>query len=179
MVLLSRSFVGGVFFAGLSLVVGQQKTAPPVPKSADARFLLDAVRANYLEVAYASWVKDHGSNPDLKGYAAKIVDDRTDFGDRLREFAARYKLSVGGTQDDKSEAEYRRLQTLDPGVLDQAYLQDVSKIAEKELTAYQHEASTGTDPEVKQWAYAMLRPLQEGLQKALDAQKLMDGASSE
>lgn len=173
-----RRNVAAFAFAGLSLLVAQQKpAAPPAPKNPDARFVLDAVRSNYLEVTYASWVKDHASNPDLRGYAAKIVDDRTEFGDRLREFAARYKLSLAGVQDEKSELEARRLQTLDPGVLDQAYLQDVSKLAEKELTSYQKEASTGGDPEVRQWAYTMLRPLAENLQKALDAQKLMGAAS--
>ena len=157
--LVSCAFVVGFWAAGQPVI------------SPDERFVMRAAQANFAEVEMSAWAKDHALSDEVRTVAGKVVNDHTVLADELRSLAAKESAAPVADLDPKDAAEIDRMKTLEPNLLDRAYMREVMRWHLKESDTFRREVETGKDPGLKYWAYQMLNKTQTHLREGEDTER--------
>ncbi|HEY1911252.1 MAG TPA: DUF4142 domain-containing protein [Vicinamibacterales bacterium] len=140
----------------------------------DERFVKEASAGGNSEVELGKIAADRASNPQVKAFGQRMVDDHSKAGTELAALAQSKHIAVSEQVDPKARALKERLMTLQGAAFDRAYMDAMVKDHEEDVQAFQTEAQTGTDPEVKRWANSALPTLQEHLRLARDAERAVN-----
>jgi putative membrane protein len=164
MISLSRFLViPAAIGAGLSF-------APPVSSanlsSQDKKFLMDAAKGNMMEVHMGQAGLEHGTSDPVKTLSRRLVDDHTKAGQEVMDLAKQKGVtlpaespSMPGSLTSKTGAAY-----------DKAFAKMAVTDHEKDIAEFEKEASSGTDPDVKEWANKTLPTLRAHLDLAKAAE---------
>ncbi len=128
--------------------------------SLDGRFIVKTAQANLAEVTMSAWAKDHALSDEVRQFAAKVLDDHTELADELRGLAVSQNATQVPDLDPKDAAQVEHLKTLEPNLLDRAYMRDVLKWHERDAEAFRREIEEGKDAALKNWAAGMLPKIQ-------------------
>jgi putative membrane protein len=137
----------------------------------DKKFLKDAAIGGMMEVELGKLATQKGSSDGVKKFGQKMVDDHSKANDQLKELATKENFQVPSELDSKHQSRLDKLSKLDGPAFDKAYIKDQLKDHEQDVSAFQSEAQSGQNPNIKQFAAATLPTLQEHLSMAKDLKK--------
>lgn len=127
---------------------------------ADRKFMMEAANGGMAEVQMGQLALQKATNDQVKQFAQKMVDDHGKANDELKALAAQKGVTLPTDVDAKIKAKMTRMQGLSGAAFDQAYVADMHKDHIKDVAAFQKEANTGKDSDVKGWAAKTLPTLQ-------------------
>jgi putative membrane protein len=144
-----------------------QVQATPAQSTTDATFINTAGTLGLEEVRFAQLAETKAADPAVRRFAAKMTADHTMVDQRLAALAQSEGITPPSNMDGRHETLYRQLQSLDGPAFDRAYMagqmQDVTMV----IQAFQTEADSGKDPQVRSFAQQYLPMMQQHLQMAL------------
>jgi putative membrane protein len=155
----------GCIFAIVLSAAGQPVISP------DERFVMRTAQANLAEVQMSAWAKDHALSDEVRKFASNLLNDHTVLADELRSLAVKESAAPVADLDPKDSAEIERQKTLEPNLLDRAYMREVMRWHSKEADSFRREVDAGKDPGLRYWAYQMLTKIQVHLREGEETER--------
>ena len=118
----------------------------------DKMFVHKALEGGMAEVELGQLALTKTSDPDIKNFAQKMVDDHTKLGDDMKGVAQQVGVKVPTKLSKKDEAIKAKLSALDGTAFDQAYIKDMVKDHEQDEKEFKDESQMAAIPAVKQAA---------------------------
>jgi putative membrane protein len=170
--LLGGSVLYGQNTANQHMDNGTQK----MMNSGDTAFAMKAAQGGMAEVKLGQLAVDKASNPDVKAFGQRMIDDHSKANDQLKSICSGENMTPPADLDAKDQATYDRLSKLSGPAFDKAYMKDMVKDHEMDIKEFQKEANSGKDPQLKQFAQTTLPILQSHLSDAKSTEaKVMGG----
>jgi len=144
-------------------------------RSSDKKFVDEAAQGGMAEVELGRLATQKASNDEVKKFGQRMVDDHTKANQQLSQIAGSKGMQLPQDLSSKDKATVDRLSKLSGAEFDKAYMADMVKDHKKDVSAFQHESRSGSDPEIKNFAAQTLPTLQEHLSQA---QSIAPNASS-
>lgn len=135
-------------------------------KSQDATFAMKAAQGGMAEVRLGQLALEKSTNPEVKSFGQKMVDDHSKANKELKAAAEKDGMTLPKTMSAKDEALYQKLSQLSGSSFDKAYMKAMVKDHEEDVKQFQNEANSGTNAGIKNFASTTLPTLQEHLQLA-------------
>jgi len=95
-----------------------------------------------------------------------MVDDHGKANDELKSLASQKGVSLPPSPDAAQKATQARLSKLSGDAFDRAYMQDMVKDHDKDVTAFKRASTTAADADLKAWAAKTLPSLEEHQKQA-------------
>ncbi len=115
----------------------------------DKKFLATAAQADQNEIALSKLAQQKATNPDVKAFANKMVDEHTQMTDTLKPFAASRALTPPTGPDADHQKELDKLNGLSGADFDKEYMSQMVTDHTKALSAFTTEAKDSNDPKLK------------------------------
>jgi putative membrane protein len=132
----------------------------------DHDFMMKAAQGGMAEVELGQLAQQNAQSPEVKAFGERMVRDHTKAGDELKQLASQEGVALPTTLDAKDQATKQRLSGLHGAAFDKAYMQDMVTDHRKDIAEFKHEASTGNDQNVRNWAGKTLPTLESHLREA-------------
>jgi putative membrane protein len=132
----------------------------------ESTFVTKAAEGGLAEVELGNLAVQKASDPKVKEFGQRMVDDHTKANDELKSIAANKGITLPTTLDSQSAAMKNRLSTMQGAAFDRTYMRDMVNDHRKDVAEFQKEADLGSDPDVKAFAGKYLPTLQEHLKLA-------------
>jgi putative membrane protein len=133
---------------GMDQMNGMQQH-PGQPSPADRMFVKNAMEGGLAEVQLAQLTLQKSSNDQVKQFAQKMIDDHTKLNEQMKPVAQQLGVQAPTQISKKDSKTIAKMQSISGSAYDQAYIQDMVKDHKKDLSDFQMEASSGSDPAVK------------------------------
>jgi putative membrane protein len=137
--------------------------------STDHLFANTAAQGGVAEVELGKLAAAKGSNQKVKDFGKKMVDDHSKANDQLKSIAGKDNMTLPSSLSAKDQMLLHRLSNLSGAAFDKAYINAMVKDHETDIALFQHEASDGSNSDLKSFAAGALPTLQEHLSLAKDA----------
>jgi putative membrane protein len=131
----------------------------------DRKFIQEAANGGVAEVADGMVAEKEGQSSEVKKTGARMVADHSKANNELAELAKKKGLSI-----DTSKGKPRNF---DRAKFDRQYLVTMESDHEADIKAFEKEASSGDDADLKAWASKTLPTLRAHLAMVKDARKKM------
>ena len=155
----------------LALVAAPLAYSQKVPLTlsrGDNSFAKDAAEGGMAEVKMGQLAQTNAMNAKVKMFGERMVTDHTKMGDELKGVASRKNITLPSDISSKQQSTYKTLSAKTGADFDKAYISDMVKDHEEDIAAFQKEANSGTDEDLKAFASKALPTLQEHLKMAQD-----------
>jgi len=152
--------------------------ASKMMKSADTRFAMEAAQGGMAEVKMGQLAVDKASNPDVKAFGQKMVDDHTKANDQLKSIAQEQGITLPTDVNQKQQAMYNRLSKLSGADFDRQYVKGMVMDHEEDVKEFRKEANSGKDEKIKSFASQTLPIIQQHLDMIKSIQSKMGNGSS-
>lgn len=152
--------------AGQPMSPGQTTQKTQESASAASHFAMEAADGGMAEVALGKLAASHGSNDAVKQFGQRMVEDHGKAGDELKSLAQQKGWNLPSQPSAKHQATEKKLEKLQGEAFDRAYMSDMLKDHRHDVAAFEKEANSGKDPELKAWAAKTLPTLKEHLKLA-------------
>jgi putative membrane protein len=147
--------------------------------SADRTFVTKAAQIGLAEVQTGELAKSKAASDQAKQYGDHMVSDHTKKNDELKQIVSSKQMDMPTAPAAKDQATLKKLQGLSGAAFDRAYLDSQIAGHKEAISAFQAEARSGRDPELKAFATETLPNLQEHLRMATEASKTTKASSRE
>jgi len=147
-------------------------------KSSDARFAMKAAQGGMAEVQLGQLAAQKASNPDVKAFGQRMVDDHSKANDQLKSVAAQENMTLPATLDSKDQGLYTKLQGMSGADFDKMYVKAMVKDHQEDVKEFQREADKGKDPPIKNFASQTLPVLQQHLSQIQSIQSNLAGGAA-
>src|SRR3954454_11483208 len=127
----------------------------------DTKFVHEAAAGGMAEVSLGKLAADKATNPDVKQFAQRMVDDHSKANDELKTLASQKGVTLPADTDAAHKATEARLSKLSGAAFDKAYMADMVKDHDKDVAAFKHASTSASDADLKAWAAKPLPTLQE------------------
>lgn len=134
--------------------------------SADETFAKKAAAGGMAEVKLGQLAEERGSNPAVKNFGRRMVQDHSKANDELKSTTSRENVELPTDMDKSDQATYDRLSKLSGDAFDKAYARDMVKDHSKDVSEFQKEAKNGRDENIKNFAAQTLPTLQSHFDQA-------------
>ncbi|MBP0597223.1 DUF4142 domain-containing protein [Herbaspirillum sp. LeCh32-8] len=160
--------------AGVALAINVQAESVP---GKDKSFMVKAAEAGNAEVAASKVALEKSSNPAVKDFAQKMIDQHTQVGDELKQLASSKDVSLPSEPSVAQRAKIAVLDKLSGATFDKRYASMIGVTAHKDAVKLFQKASTSAqDPDVKNFAAKTLPGLEQHLQMATELKSKVDAA---
>ncbi len=133
---------------------------------ADATFIKKAAGGGMAEVELGRLATEKASNPDVKQFGQRMVDDHSKANDQLKQVAAEKHVTLPTSISAKDKATKAKLEALSGDQFDRAYMEDMVKDHKQDVAEFQKASKSASDPQIKDWASQTLPTLQDHLKEA-------------
>jgi putative membrane protein len=137
----------------------------------DKKFVKDAALGGMAEVELGKLAAQKATDPKVKEFAQKMVDDHTKANDNLKQAAGKSNIQIPDALDSKHQSRIDKLSKLSGENFDKAYVKDQLKDHQTDVREFTDEAQNGSDPNVKSFASSTLPILQHHLEMVKDLNK--------
>jgi putative membrane protein len=144
----------------------------------DKKFAMEAAMGGMAEVKKGQLAVEKASNPDVKAFGQKMVDDHTKANEELKEVASKESIDLPTSLDAKQQAMVDKLSKLSGAAFDKAYMKDMVKDHDTDVKEFQRVAQNGTDTAIRDFAAKTLPTLQEHQTMARDVQAKLSGKTT-
>jgi putative membrane protein len=149
-----------------STAAWSQKMQTSTNSSGDTSFVTKAAEGGLAEVQLGNLVEQKTSNAAVKQFAQRMVTDHTKINDQLKEVASKDNLALPTTLSAKDQALKNRLERLSGHAFNKAYMEAMVKDHHADISEFQHEASHGSNPDLKTFASNTVPTLESHLKQA-------------
>jgi putative membrane protein len=136
----------------------------------DRAFIAKAAEGDMAEVAEGKIAGQNGQSPTVKEFGGRMVHDHTSINDNLQRIAAGKGVRVPDKLDSSGEKGIDKLQGLSGTKFDKAYSKQQVSDHKKAIKAFEKEAKSGSDSDLKGFAEQTLPTLREHLKLAQAAE---------
>jgi putative membrane protein len=161
----AKHFILFILLASLCPAADEPASSP------DAKFVTRTAQANLAEVQMSAWAKEHALSDEVRAFASQVLDDHTKLADELRGLAPKTGATHVPDLDPKESLELDHLKTLEPNLLDRAYMRDVLKWHQREADAFKQEIDAGKSIELRTWAARTLPKIQAHIKQGEDTER--------
>lgn len=142
--------------------------APGMAKvpSADKQFMQKAAQGGMAEVELGQLAQQNAQSAEVKAFGQRMVTDHSKANDQLKQLASQQGVALPTGLNAKDKATKAELSNLKGAAFDKAYMKDMLKDHREDIAEFKKEASSGQDPELKQWADQTLPVLNSHLREA-------------
>src|ERR1700710_745964 len=147
-------------FAGLFALVPTLAHAA-APDHADTKFVKDAAMGGMEEVELGKLAVAKASDPDVKSFGQKMVDDHSKANDQLSQLASQKGIDLKKGDSMMAKHDSAKLAKLKGAKFDKAYMDMMVKDHKKDVADFQHASKSAKDADIKSWAATTLPTLQE------------------
>jgi putative membrane protein len=162
------AIVGAASLFSTVAVLAQDPTA-----TSDRLFLKEADEGNSAEIAASRMALKKSHNPDVKGYAQKMIDDHTKLRAAMAPFNQQMGVKTPQPLNEEHQEEARKLASLSGKDFDKEYISAMDKDHHKTLTKFQNEIATTQDATLKTAVQQGATDVQEHTQMADDLSQKM------
>jgi putative membrane protein len=141
-------------------------TATSGLSAGDRQFMTTASQAGMMEVELGKIAAEKGTNPDVKAYGQRMVDDHTKAGDQLKQLASQKNVKLSDKLSPPKQKEVDKLGKLSGAAFDNSYISHMVSGHKPVVAAFEKESKSGKDTDVKSWAESTLPTLQDHLKLA-------------
>jgi putative membrane protein len=135
----------------------------------DRRFVNRAADASQSELQLAQLAAERASNPEVRNYAERLVQDHSEVKSELMSLASQKGVNID--EEEVRDRNYRRLSNRTGMDFDREFLEHMIDEHEKDVRMYEKAANDARDPEVRNFAAKHLDHLREHLQMAQNLQR--------
>ena len=136
--------------------------------SKDRDFMMTAAKGGMMEVHMGQMAEKQGQSAEVKKLGKQMVADHTKANNQL--------MSLAATKGVKLDTRHK-MDKISGDRFDEQWLTQMVSDHQKTITAFETEAKSGSDAEVKSWASKTLPTLKKHLKMVQDAQGKMKKAS--
>jgi putative membrane protein len=144
----------------------------------DRTFVKKAAEGGLAEVELGNLAKDKASSPDVKQFGDRMATDHGKANDQLKDWAQKENVTLPTALTAKDKATRDRLSKLSGDAFDKAYMQEMVKDHQKDVTEFQKESKAAKDADLKAWAGQTLPTLQDHLKMARDTASKVGASTS-
>jgi putative membrane protein len=130
---------------------------------ADRSFLQKAARGNLAEVETGQLAAQQSSDPQVKQFGERMVQDHSQANDKLKTVAESVGVQLPTQPSHADMQEMSKLKSLSGQKFDKTYANAMLKDHRKDVQEYEHVAQTAKNPEVRAYAEQTLPTLKEHL----------------
>ena len=130
-----------------------------------------------MEVELGRRAAQQGTSDVVKQFGQKMADDHSKANAELMTIASSKGITLPTDVDAKHRAMIGRLARMSGAAFDKAYAKDMLSDHNKDVSAFQKEADSGADPDVKAFAAKTLPILKEHQSLANDMNNTLNGGS--
>lgn len=151
---------------------GQGRTSPSAGassadkstlSSSDEKFIKEAAQGGMAEVELGRLAATKASNPEVKQFGQRMVDDHSKANTELMDIAKRKNVTVPTALAGKHKSEHDRLAKLTGAEFDRAYVRLMLDDHRKDVAEFKKEASSAKDSDLRSFASQSLPVLQQHL----------------
>jgi putative membrane protein len=160
---------GVVVVAGLlgaSAAWADDKDKKDDPKGDDSKFVTEAATGGLCEIKLGQLAVKQASNPDVKKFGQRMIDDHTRVAKDLSGVADKKGIKVSTDLPKKQQEKFDDLAKLKGAEFDRAYMKMMVQDHEEDVKEFDKQAKSGADPDVKAFAAKALPTLREHLTMA-------------
>ena len=136
---------------------------------ADRKFLTDAAEGGMLEVELGKLAADKATNPDVKAFGQRMVDDHTKANDKIKQIAAEKGVTLPTELGVMDKHTVDKLEKESGADFDRLYVSTMVKDHKKDVSDFKHESKAAKDSAVKAFASQTLPTLEHHLKLAESA----------
>jgi len=129
--------------------------------TSDKKFAMDAAVGGMAEVELGKLATQKATNPDVKQFGQRMVDDHGKANDELKTVASKESIDLPTSLDSKHQATVDRLSKLSGAYFDKAYVREMVKDHDMDVKEFQKEAQNGQNTSVRDFASKTLPTLEE------------------
>jgi putative membrane protein len=155
---------------------GAQTTGQP--SAVDRMFVSKAMQGSMAEVQLGQMTLQKSSNPQVKEFAQRMIDDHTKLNEQMKPVAQQLGVAPPSQISKGDRKTMAKLQALSGPAYDQAYIKDMVKDHKQDLNDFQMEASSGQDQTAKDAASQGSKVIAQHLQMAQQMAKDQNVPSS-
>lgn len=130
----------------------------------DRRFVTKAADGGQDEVQLAQLAAQRATNPDVRSFAQKLVDDHSKVNSELMSLAAQKSVKVD--MDNDKDRAYKRLNKKSGAEFDQEFVEHMIDEHEKAIKLFEKASTDAKDSELRSFAASHVAHLREHLQEA-------------
>jgi putative membrane protein len=145
--------------------------------SADRKFLTDASQGGMVEVELGKIAAQKASNPDVKSFGQRMVDDHSKANDQLRQVATSKSVTLSDKLSPSKQKEVDKYNKLSGAAFDSSYISHMVSDHKVDVAEFEKESKKGKDADVKGFATNTLPTLQDHLKMAQDISSKMHAST--
>jgi len=130
-------------------------------QTSDKKFAMDAAMGGMAEVQLGKLAAEKATNPDVKQFAQRMVDDHGKANDEFKTVASKESIDLPSQLDAKHQATIDRLSKLSGADFDKAYVKEMVRDHDMDVKEFQREAQNGQNTSIRDFASKTLPTLQE------------------
>ena len=160
-----RFYKQSFLYAAAALALGNFTLASAQSLSdQDRKFIQDAAKGGMMEVHMGQLGMDRGASPAVKSLSQHLINDHKAANDELAALAKQKGVSLPG--DDAQMAASMPFASKSGDDFDKAFARTAVEDHQKDIAEFEKEASSGNDPDLKNWASKTLPTLRAHLAEA-------------
>lgn len=147
--------------------------------AADKSFVLKAARGGLAEVELGRLAAEKASDPAVKQFGQRMVDDHSKANDELKTIAERKGVTLPTELDAKDKRTRDHLAKLSGAAFDRAYMRDMVMDHTTDVSEFRKQSKSGKDADVKAFAGKTLPTLEDHLKMARETKTKLGGGKTE
>jgi len=155
-------------------------TAPAAVRlsQADMKFIHEAAMGGMAEVEIGRVAERNAQNPQVKQFGARMVKDHDAANAQLTAIATGKGATLPQNLDPQHAQMRDRLAHLSGAEFDRDYMRAMVEDHDKDAKAFEHQARTGTDPDIKRFAEETLAVIRDHDRLAHDVAQAINATGS-
>jgi len=170
----SKKQIAALGFAGLLLAMvpafaagtAASATAKTKLSGADRTFVMKAAEGGMAEVELGRLAASKGTDPDVKAFGQRMVDDHSKANDKLKAIATEEGVTLPSVLKGEMKTLNDKLSKASGAEFDKMYMSHMVKDHKTDVAEFEKESKNGKDSDVKGFATDTLPTLREHLQMA-------------
>ncbi|WP_288407848.1 DUF4142 domain-containing protein [uncultured Herbaspirillum sp.] len=145
--------------------------------SKDKSFMTNAAEAGYTEIEASKAALERSSNPAVKDFAQKMIDQHTTVNEELKQLASSKEVSLPTEPSVAQRAKLAILDKLEGNTFDKRYASMIGVSAHEDaVKLFQKSSQQAQDADVKSFAAKTLPGLQRHLEMGRELKQTLDAA---
>jgi putative membrane protein len=136
--------------------------------STDKKFVMEAAVGGMEEVQLGQLAAQKATDPDVKNFGQKMVDDHSKANDQLKQVASQKGITVPSALPASKQKDVDQLSKLSGAAFDKKYVSMMVQDHKKDVAEFKKESTKAKDSDVKGFASNTLPTLQDHLKMIQD-----------
>jgi putative membrane protein len=155
-----------IYGACLAIVLAAPLAASAEMASSDARFMKNVAQDGKAEVELGKLAAERGGSDSVKQFGSRMATDHAKAGEELAKLAQHKGVTLPSDVDRKHKRLHDTLSKLTGADFDREYMKAMTSDHDADVKAFQREAKSAKDADLRAWASKILPTLEEHEQQA-------------